>query len=138
MDSRGKQSASARRSSKTANKRSGTLPPAEKRAIREPFSATPRIARKLRAMLGGLDEHPQHALAAPVRPCTKLSSPSDLGELVRSARKDMKLSQQHFADLAGVGRRFISELEAGKPTLELGKALEVCSAAGIDVLARRR
>jgi y4mF family transcriptional regulator len=50
----------------------------------------------------------------------------------------MRLSQQQFADLAGVGRRFISELENGKPTLELGLVLQVCKAAGIDVVAKRR
>jgi HTH-type transcriptional regulator/antitoxin HipB len=43
-----------------------------------------------------------------------------------------------FADLVGVGRRFISELENGKATLELGKVLQVASATGIDLLARRR
>lgn len=62
----------------------------------------------------------------------------DLGRLVRSAREGMRVSQQRFADLAGVGRRFISELENGKTTLELGRVLQVCRAAGIDVLAKRR
>jgi HTH-type transcriptional regulator/antitoxin HipB len=76
----------------------------------------------------GPDHHPPRAIA----------SARDLGELVREARDELQLSQQAFADLVGVGRRFISELENGKLTLELGKVLEVASAAGIDVLARRR
>jgi y4mF family transcriptional regulator len=67
-----------------------------------------------------------------------IASTRDLGHLVREAREERGLSQQAFADLAGVGRRFISELENGKPTLELGKVLQVAAAAGIDVLARRR
>lgn len=62
----------------------------------------------------------------------------DLGRLVREAREQRGLSQQAFADLVGVGRRFISELENGKPTLELGKVLQVASATGIDLLARPR
>ncbi len=62
----------------------------------------------------------------------------DIGQLVKAARKDMKLNQQRFADLAGVGRRFLSELEAGKPTLEMGRVLDVCQAAGIDIAASRR
>lgn len=62
----------------------------------------------------------------------------DLGQLVREARERRKLSQQAFADLVGVGRRFISELENGKPTLEIGKVLQVVAATGISVLARRR
>jgi len=67
-----------------------------------------------------------------------IASAQDLGQLVREAREQRKLSQQAFADLVGVGRRFISELENGKATLEFGKVLQVASATGIDVLARRR
>jgi len=50
----------------------------------------------------------------------------------------MRLSQQQFADLAGVGRRFVSELENGKTTLEFDRVLQACKAAGVDVIARRR
>ncbi|MFZ3032438.1 MAG: helix-turn-helix transcriptional regulator [Parvibaculum sp.] len=61
-----------------------------------------------------------------------------LGYIIRKARKQIKLSQQEFADLTGVGRRFISELERGKPSLEFGLVLQVCEAAGIDILAKRK
>lgn len=63
---------------------------------------------------------------------------ADLGALVRQARQDMGLSQQAFADLAGLGRRFVSELESGKATLEFAKVLSACAAAGIDLMARLR
>lgn len=63
---------------------------------------------------------------------------SDLGDLLRKSRRNMKLSQQDFADLAGVGRRFVSELESGKPTLEIERVLRVCKAAGIDLTAHIR
>jgi y4mF family transcriptional regulator len=67
-----------------------------------------------------------------------ISSPADLGRLVRAARKRRGVAQQVFADAAGVGRRFLSELENGKPTLELGKVLTVASAAGIVIFAGER
>jgi HTH-type transcriptional regulator/antitoxin HipB len=67
-----------------------------------------------------------------------ISSPADLGQLVRQMREGRRLSQQDFADLAGVGRRFLSELENGKTTLELGKVLKVLQAAGVDLFARKR
>nr|WP_318036956.1 helix-turn-helix transcriptional regulator [Mesorhizobium sp. AR02] len=67
-----------------------------------------------------------------------MASPADLGRLVRKVREGRGLSQQEFADLAGVGRRFLSELENGKPTLELGKVLKVANAAGISLFARER
>jgi HTH-type transcriptional regulator/antitoxin HipB len=68
----------------------------------------------------------------------QLLTPQDLGRLVRQARERMSLTQQAFADLAGVGRRFLSELENGKETLELGKVMRVASAAGISLFARER
>ena len=68
----------------------------------------------------------------------QIEAASDLGNLVKKSRKKMLLSQQQFADLAGVGRRFVSELENGKPSLEFDKVLSVCNAAGLEFLARRR
>lgn len=68
----------------------------------------------------------------------ELLAPQDVGRLVRQARERMSLTQQAFADLAGVGRRFLSELENGKETLELGKVMRVTRAAGILLFARER
>lgn len=67
-----------------------------------------------------------------------ITSPEDLGALIRGARKRSGLTQQEFADLCGVGRRFLSESEAGKPRLELGKILQVLKAAGIDLYGTPR
>lgn len=67
-----------------------------------------------------------------------LTSTADLGPLIRRARKQMKMSQQQFADAAGVGRRFLSELENGKPSLEFDKVLACALAAGIDIFAKPR
>jgi y4mF family transcriptional regulator len=81
------------------------------------------------------------AATSPARPgeaSIPVRSAADLGRQVRAARDRLGLSQQAFADMAGVGRRFVSELESGKPTLELGKVLVACQAAGIDLLARSR
>lgn len=69
-------------------------------------------------------------------PSIEVNSPEDLGLLLRKAREKRNQSQQSFADLAGVGRRFVSELENGKATLELGKVLKVMHAAGISIFAR--
>lgn len=74
---------------------------------------------------------PPEAARGPI----EVQSTADLGQLVRSRRISMGLSQQAFADLSGVGRRFISELEAGKPTAEFGRVLKVCRAAGIQLTA---
>ena len=44
-----------------------------------------------------------------------------ISDFVRQKRKEYKLTQRDLADRAGVGIRFIRELEAGKPTLRIDK-----------------
>jgi HTH-type transcriptional regulator/antitoxin HipB len=55
------------------------------------------------------------------------------GSAVRRARKDQGLSQVELAARAGVGRPWLSELETGKRTAELGRALSVLSALDLAV-----
>lgn len=67
----------------------------------------------------------------------QVRSPSDIGALVRSTRKDQNLRQDELAGVSGVGLRFIVDLEAGKPTAQIGKVLQVLQTLGcsIDILA---
>ncbi len=53
-----------------------------------------------------------------------------LGLVLRSARKQLGLTQSQLALAAGVGLRFIVDLEAGKPTLRLENILRVIEALG--------
>lgn len=69
---------------------------------------------------------------------TRIVNPSDLGDLLKAVRKSKGLTQQQFADLSGVGRRFVVECEAGKPRLEFAKVLQVAASAGIDIFAMKR
>jgi len=54
---------------------------------------------------------------------------------VREQRNLAGLSQAELAVRAGVGRRFIVDLEAGHPRAELAKVLAVLDALGIHALA---
>jgi HTH-type transcriptional regulator / antitoxin HipB len=60
-----------------------------------------------------------------------MTKPSDFGAAVRTARRALKLRQAELAGAAGVGLRFLIELEAGKSTIQLGKALAVLDALGL-------
>jgi y4mF family transcriptional regulator len=69
---------------------------------------------------------------------TEIRSVADIGKAVKQARTQQKLKQLDLAGLANTGNRFIIELEKGKPTIQLQKALEVLALLGLDVLLRKR
>lgn len=71
-------------------------------------------------------------------PGERVRSVVELGALVRRARKAMKMNQSEFAAHAGVGRRFVSELEGGKASLEFDRVMACAQAAGIDLTAKLR
>lgn len=54
------------------------------------------------------------------------------GALVRQRREALEMRQDDLALAANVGRRFVVELEAGKPNCRLGKALAVATAVGLN------
>jgi y4mF family transcriptional regulator len=59
-----------------------------------------------------------------------IRSPQQLGDALRAARKQLDLTQPQLALAAGVGVRFIVDLEAGKATLRLENILRVIDALG--------
>jgi y4mF family transcriptional regulator len=61
---------------------------------------------------------------------TPTNSPQALGAAVLAARHKLRLTQPQLALAAGVGVRFIVELEAGKPTVRLETLLKVLHALG--------
>ena len=64
---------------------------------------------------------------------TPIRSPQQLGAAMRAARKQLGLTQPQLALAAGVGVRFIVDLEAGKRTLRLENVLRVIDALGGEV-----
>ncbi|MBM4226733.1 MAG: helix-turn-helix transcriptional regulator [Gammaproteobacteria bacterium] len=62
----------------------------------------------------------------------------ELGRRVRLRRKGVSLRQQELAALAGVGTRFIGELEKGKETLEIGRVLRVLETLGLELDVHER
>lgn len=57
----------------------------------------------------------------------------DVGRAVRQKRKELRVVQETAAGLSGVGTKFLSQLENGKETAELGKVLQVLRALGLEV-----
>lgn len=61
-----------------------------------------------------------------------MTTAADIATTIKKERRALKLRQAELAAAAGVGVRFLIELEAGKPTAQLGKTLAVLNALGLD------
>ena len=57
----------------------------------------------------------------------------ELGNFVKTKRKLVKLTQPELAEKAGVGLRFVRELEQGKESLRLDKVNQVLQLFGYQV-----
>ena len=64
---------------------------------------------------------------------SSIQTTEQLGDALRAARKQLGLTQPQLALAAGVGVRFIVDLEAGKPTLRLENVLRVIDALGGEI-----
>ena len=62
-----------------------------------------------------------------------LSGSAQFGEAIRRFRKMRGLNQRQLADLAGCSIMYVSQLERGKETAELGKALKILDALDVDI-----
>lgn len=65
----------------------------------------------------------------------QISNAQEFGAAVARARKALSLTQRDLALAIGSGERFIVELESGKPTAQLDKALAAARAVGLRLSA---
>lgn len=63
----------------------------------------------------------------------RICNTKDLGEVIRSTRKAQGLTQQQLADFCGCSIMYLSALERGKETAEIGIALRIVSTLGLNV-----
>ena len=60
-------------------------------------------------------------------------SPKNIGKLIRDTRKRLGVTQRDLALTSGTGLRFVIDLEKGKETCQIGKALTILNTLGIKV-----
>ncbi|WP_250002350.1 helix-turn-helix domain-containing protein [Actinoplanes sp. M2I2] len=61
----------------------------------------------------------------------RLNDPFDLGRYLRDRRRSVSMTQAQLAERAGVSRRWLTDLESGKPTAEVGLIFRVVAALGL-------
>ena len=67
----------------------------------------------------------------------KKSSIGILGEAIEAERKRRKLTQSQLADLSDTSINFISQIERGKKTAQIGKVIDVLQTLGIQLVIEK-
>ena len=62
----------------------------------------------------------------------------ELGNVIRKRRRELGYTQAFLASYAGVSASFLSELENGKETIQVGKMIAVLSLLGMDICLSKR
>lgn len=60
------------------------------------------------------------------------------GEAIRQRRKELNYTQTFLSECSGFSVSFISDLEKGKSTAELGKAIYIANLLGLDCSLQQR
>ncbi len=68
----------------------------------------------------------------------RVTDSTSFGAAVRSRRKELGYTQGYLAQFTGFSVSFISDLERGKKTAELEKALHLANILGLDCLLEKR
>lgn len=68
----------------------------------------------------------------------KIRSVEELGEAIRTRRKELHYTQAFLAEFTGFSVSFISDVERGKATAEIGKTLQLLMMLGLDLSVERR
>lgn len=66
-----------------------------------------------------------------------IRSPEDLGRFMAGARVEQGLTQHGLAELLGVNRRYVSEIENGKPGLYTERLFQAMRLLGVELRAER-
>lgn len=67
-----------------------------------------------------------------------VSRVAELGAVVQKVRKEQGMTQIDVAGLGGLGNRFIVDLERGKETVQMQKAMDVLALLGLELVIRKK
>lgn len=63
----------------------------------------------------------------------KITDSESFGKAIRARRKSLGLTQAYLSEFTGLSVSFLSDLENGKRTIELNKAIQVAMLLGLDI-----
>ena len=67
-----------------------------------------------------------------------INNAADFGKALKKRRKELGYTQRYISEFTGFSISFISDLENGKSTAELGKAIYLTNMLGLDIAVNAR
>ena len=68
----------------------------------------------------------------------KINESKDFGTALKLRRKELGYTQRYISEFTGFSISFISDLENGKSTAEIGKAIYLTNMLGLDITVNAR
>ena len=68
----------------------------------------------------------------------KITDSTSFGTAIRTRRKALGYTQLELSKITGLSASFLSDLERGKKTIELGKALFIANMLGLNIHLHQR
>jgi len=68
----------------------------------------------------------------------RIINAESFGKAIRARRKELHYTQGFLAEFSGLSVSFISDLENGKKTIELEKAIYLANLLGLDLILKGR
>ena len=68
----------------------------------------------------------------------KITDAKSLGQAIKARRKELNYTQAYVSEFTGLSVTFISDLERGKPTAEIGKTIYLINILGMDLSVEKR
>lgn len=68
----------------------------------------------------------------------QIKTAKELGILIRRFRKQRHFTLEQISGISNISMRFLSELERGKETAQIGKVLETLNKLGLEVIIQPR
>lgn len=68
----------------------------------------------------------------------KIKNAADFGQIIRKRRRELGYTQEFVGEFTGVSVTYISQLERGKKTAEIEKAIMLANVLGLDLCIEKR
>ena len=67
-----------------------------------------------------------------------ITDTATLGKMLKTRRKELGITQAYLSEVTGLSTTFISDVENGKSTAEIGRIIKLVNMLGMDLIVESR